>query len=239
MGKDNGSLRVLFSAMLAFLLLAGIAQPPDKETKVVLFKEHAKTQWDTVNVMKNCVKMNPLLFLQGEIPVYFERAVSPRISLEVGMGITARNYISLTVGDEADDFGAGTEVEHKLAAHVGIRYYLTDDLEPYGWYLSPEFATRTYTKVITTKDDEGNFTDEKLKDERVYNDAKLLLGFQLLSGTSNWMVDFYGGLGGRSRDLQKVREELDLVNDKRTYTTELVDDTVLGVYLGFKVGVGF
>lgn len=232
-------LRAFATIVFAISFLIGMAQPPDKETKVVLFKEHAKTQWDTVNVMKNCVKLNPLLFLQGEIPVYFERAVSPRVSLEVGLGFTARNYISLQIGGEADDFGAGTEVQHRLAAHVAGRYYLTDDLEPYGWYISPEFATRTYTKLITVKDAQGNFTDEILTDERVYNDAKLLIGYQVLSGTSNWLVDFYGGFGARNRDLAKVREEVDLINDTRNYTVEEVDDTVLGVYLGFKFGVGF
>jgi hypothetical protein len=231
--------RTITILVCALSVLGAFAQPPDKQTKVVLFKEHTPTQWDTVNVMKNCVKMNPLLFLQGEIPVYFERAISPRVSLEVGLGITARNYISLQLGGEADDFGAGTEVQHKLAAHVAARYYLTDDLEPYGWYVSPEFATRTYTKLITTKDAQGEFTDDKLKDERVYNDMKLLIGYQVLSGTSNWLVDFYGGFGARNRDLQKVREEVDLVNDTRNYTVEQVDDTVLGIYLGFKVGIGF
>lgn len=206
----------------------------------MLFKEHSKSQWDTVSVMKNCVKLNPLLFFHGEIPIYFERAVSERISLEVGLGFTSRNHVSLVVNDdESDDFGAGVEIQPKLATHIALRYYFTDDLEPYGWYLSPEFATRTYTKIITEKDNSGALTNMLRNDERVFNDTKLLLGYQLLGGTNNWLFDMYGGFGLRNRDLKKVRENYDLVNETRTYTDEFIDDTIFAFYLGFKFGIGF
>lgn len=231
--------RLVTIACLVFIVSSLQAQDPKKETKVVIFKEHKQSQWDTVSVMKNCFKFNPLLFLQGEIPVYYERAISERVSLEVGAGFTTRNYVSLSFSDEADDFGGGVEVKPQFAAHVGFRYYLTDDLEPYGWYLSPEFATRTYLKTINTKDALGNLTETKLDDKRVFNDTKLLLGFQALSGSSNWLVDFYGGVGLRNRALQKVKENIDLVNDTREYSYEFVDDTVVAFFLGFKIGVGF
>ena len=230
----------LFAGLFLISANKAFAQDPgEKKTKVLLFKEHTKSQWDTVSVVKNAVKVNPLLFFHGEIPVYLERAVSERVSLELGLGFTTRNYVSLTISDESDDFGAGTEIQPKLAAHIAARYYLTDDLEPYGWYISPEFATRTYTKVITLKDNEGALTNMTLTDERVFNDLKLLFGYQLLGGASNWLIDFHGGFGLRNRDHQKVREILDLAAGTRTYNLELVDDTILAFFLGFKFGVGF
>jgi len=238
--KHSVLLVVLLLAAFSFSSKELVAQDPsEKETKVVLYKEHSKSQWDTVNVIKNIVKGNPLLFFHGEVPVYFERAISERVSLELGLGLTTRNYVSLAFSDEADDFGAGTEIQAKIAAHIAARYYLTDDLEPYGWYISPEFATRTYTKIITLKDNEGALTTTRWKDERVFNDSKLLLGYQLLGGTSNWLIDFHGGIGLRNRDHQKVVENFDTATGVRTYELEFVDDTIFAPFLGFKVGVGF
>lgn len=231
-------LLLLTVALASFGVLQ--AQDPDKkDTKVVLFKEHTQSQWDTVNVMKTCFKLNPLLFFHGEIPIYIERAVSERVSLEVGLGFTTRNYVSISLNEESDDFGAGTEIQPKLAAHVALRYYFTDDLEPYGFYLSPEFATRTYTKIITERDNSGALTNMKRNDERVFNDTKLLAGYQILGGTNNWLLDMYGGFGLRSRDLKKVQENFDVDSGVRTYSDELIDDTIMGFYLGFKFGIGF
>lgn len=238
--------------LLCFLLalcfaVALLAQKDGENTKVVLFKEHTQSQWDTVPVMKTCIKLNPLLFFHGEIPVYVERAVSEKLSIEAGIGFTTRNYVSLTFNDENDDFGAGTEIQPKLAAHVALRYYFTDDLEPYGFYISPEFATRAYTKIITERDDSGALTDRRRNDERVFNDTKLLLGYQILSGTNNWLFDLYGGFGLRNRDHKKVIENFDPgdttanppIPPSRVYTDEFVDDTIFAFFLGFKFGIGF
>ena len=85
----------------------------------------------------------------------------------------------------------------------------------------------------------GDFTEEKLRDERVFDDLRLLLGFQQLAASSNWLFDFYGGLGLRSRDMTIVDEQLDLTNNQYSYTVEDQDDTVISVFLGVKVGLGF
>ena len=96
---------LVFVALCVCTLL--IAQPKPR-TKVVLYKDRIAAQWDTVNCMKNILKVNPLLFFRGEIPIYYERALSSNLSAELGLGITYRNYINLTIaGDnaDADDFG--------------------------------------------------------------------------------------------------------------------------------------
>ena len=43
------------------------------------------------------VKINPLLYFRGELPVYFEHAISQRVSMEIAVGITLRNYLNLTL----------------------------------------------------------------------------------------------------------------------------------------------
>jgi hypothetical protein len=229
--------------LIALLLLVGVgatAQPG--KTKVVLYKDRLAAAFDTVNCVKNVIKFNPLVFFRGEIPLYYERALTPRLSLEAGIGVTLRNYLALSfAGDDADEFGAGTEIIPRPSFQVGFRYYLSDDIEPNGAYLQTSFAHLNYTKDIRTKGPTGEFTDEKLRDDRTYNDVRFLLGYQMLSSNSNWLFDVYGGLGYRDRFNQKVIERLDLTQDpiQRVYTTEESKDQTIAFFLGVKFGLGF
>ena len=229
-------------ALLALIASCAFGQPDKPKTKVILYKDRIAAQWDTVDCVKNVIKANPLLFLRGEIPIYYERALSSNLSAELGVGVTLRNYMNITfAGDypDADDFGAGTEIIPSPSAHVGIRYYLLDDLEPQGSYLQVEFAYLRYAKEISEKDSTGQFNGQTNLDERIFNDVRFYYGYQMLSGTSNWLFDFYTGAGMRSRAMTIVHEELNIAEDKWTYTIEQKNDVVPVFYLGVKVGLGW
>ena len=97
--------RLPLPLLTALMLLVGgttSAQDRGKPNKVVLYKDRLAAQWDTVNCVKNVFKLNPLLFLRGEAPLYYERALSPKISAEVAVGVTFRNYLG---GDLTDSPG--------------------------------------------------------------------------------------------------------------------------------------
>ncbi len=234
--------RYLLLPVLLALLVRVHAQPDDRKprAKVILYKDRIAAQFDTVDCVKNIVKANPLLFFRGEVPLYFERALTANLSLEVGAGLTTRNYLNFSFqGDEPDDFGAGTEIRTRPSFHLGARYYTTDDLEPQGWYWHVELAHLEYVKDIRLKDNSGAFLDERLTDERIYNDVRLLTGYQMLSGTSNWLFDVYGGIGYRDRSMNKVVEDFNTATEVRTYKVEEVSDAVPVFFLGIKVGLGF
>jgi len=224
-------------------LLAGCAataQSPKGKPKVLLYKDRLAAQFDTVDCVKNVLKLNPLLFLRGEVPLYYERALTPRLSIELGLGITLRDYLGLSiVNDDADDFGAGTEIIANPSYRVAVRFYLGDDLEPQGWYIQPEFGHLRYTKDILAIDSAGAFTDQRFRDERSFNDLRLLGGYQMLSMSSNWLFDFYFGAGFRDRDRTIVSERLDTVTRTYTYSVEQKRDQVPVLFLGVKVGLGF
>lgn len=42
---------------------------------------------------RNIIKIAPLSFISGYIPVYFEREITPFFSLQGGIGVTTRNYL--------------------------------------------------------------------------------------------------------------------------------------------------
>ena len=229
---------VLLTANTGLLLAQNGAKP---RAKVLLYRERMAAQFDTVDVVKNALKLNPLLFLRGEIPLYYERALSNRLSAQLGVGMTWRNYINFNLdADEVDDFGQGTKIIAKLSYHIGARYYFSDDLEPQGTYMELEFAHLDFFKDISRKDSTGQFTGEPpLHDKRTYDDLRLLFGHQSLSATSNWLVDFYGGIGLRSRRMDIVVETLDLSAGQFMYSSKVVDDIVPVIFLGFRVGLGF
>jgi len=214
------------------------AQP--NKPKVVLYKDRLAAQFDTVDCVKNVFKVNPLLFFRGEIPIYFERAITPRLSIEAGIGVTLRNYLALSfTGDDADDFGAGTEIIPRPSFNVGFRYYLVDDLEPQGGYIQTSFAHLNYTKDIRLKGPTGEFTENTLRDDRTYNDIRFLIGYQMISSNSNWLFDLYAGPAFRDRFNVKVQERLDFTTDQFVYTVEESKDQTIAFFLGVKVGLGF
>ncbi|MEO8590678.1 MAG: hypothetical protein ABI432_14985, partial [Flavobacteriales bacterium] len=137
---------ILRAVLPALFLLYGFhALAQDPKPKVVLYKERLAAQFDTVDCVKNVFKINPLLFFRGEIPLYYERALTPNLSLEIGIGVTLRDYLHVSfVGDDADDYGAGTEIIPNLSFHMAARFYFGDDLEPQGFYVQPEFAHLVY-----------------------------------------------------------------------------------------------
>jgi hypothetical protein len=237
-----------FPLLLALLLFSSIsseafAQPrkvqPGK-ARVILARERMAEQFDTVDVVKNVFKFNPLLFFRGEIPLYYERALTPNVSLELGLGVTLRNYLALSfTGDDADDYGAGTEIIANPSYHVAARIYFVHDLEPQGFYVQPGFAHLVYSKDILVRAPDGSFTEEKYRDERTFNDLRVLVGFQQLGSSSNWLFDVYGGVAYRDRRMLVVNEQLDLQNDLYTYSVEERKDRVPAIFLGVKIGLGF
>ena len=232
--------RSLVCALLTCCAVAAFAQ--DGKTKVVLYKDRLAAQFDTVDCVKNVVKVNPLLFFRGEIPIYFERALTPRLSLEVGVGVTLRDYLALSFGsNDADDFGAGTDIIPQLSFHIGARYYLVDDLEPQGTYFQANFSHLQYTKDIHMKAPNGALTDSTLRDDRIYNDFRVYFGYQMLSNNSNWMFDIYSGLGVRDQFNTRVEEQVDLSSDPNQYVYTVTESSeiVPVFFLGVKVGLGF
>lgn len=51
----------------------------------------------------NIIKISPLAFLGGIIPVYFERSINETFSIQLGAGITSKNYIGDAIRQGNDD----------------------------------------------------------------------------------------------------------------------------------------
>ena len=144
-----------------FVLAAGTVSAQGKgRMKVLLQNEGSNAPADTVDMVRSALKLNPLLFLRGEVPIYYERALSSHWSMELAVGFTTRNTLNLPRSHEsADAYSAGTKILLRPSFHTGLRYYLTKDLEPEGFYFQGECAYLEYAKKIFVKDEKGQLTD--------------------------------------------------------------------------------
>lgn len=78
----------------------------------------------------NIIKISPLSFLSGFVPVYYERELNSFLSIQVGAGITTRNYVKgwfNNVGDE-DNFNQG-ETQWAAPGNEGN----SNQLDPYNY----------------------------------------------------------------------------------------------------------
>lgn len=224
-----------------FALAIGPASAQGKEKVMVLLQKDGPTgPVDTVKLVRSALKLDPLLFLRGEVPIYYERALSPHVSLELAVGLTSRNTMDLPRSHEgADDYSAGTKVLTRYAFHAGLRYYITKDMEPQGFYGQGEFAYLEHAKDISVKDGMGRLTDVVLRDESAFRDWRLYFGYQRLAAANNWLFDAYCGAGLRSSSLNNVHEQLNLADKAWAYTQAPTHDHVVAFFFGVKMGYGF
>ncbi|MBK7286131.1 MAG: hypothetical protein IPI95_02965 [Flavobacteriales bacterium] len=128
---------------------------------------------------------------------------------------------------------------NRASYHAGLRYYLTKDMEPQGFYFQGEFAYLEHAKDISMKDEQGRSTDVALRDESVFKDGRLYFGYQRLASTNNFLLDTYFGAGLRSSAVSSVHERPDLEENKWSYTQEEIHDQVAAFFFGVKLGYGF
>jgi hypothetical protein len=56
-------------------------------------ENRTKSNKKRTGYQQNIIKISPLSFISGVVPVYYERAINSTFSVQVGAGITTRNYI--------------------------------------------------------------------------------------------------------------------------------------------------
>ena len=229
-----------------FLLVTNVAysQNDTITTKIITFEDGDFSEMTPVNesnYIRNIIKLNPLLFINGDIPVYYERTLNAKSSLEVGLGFTLRNYWS-----EIRESIEYNEIDESRIKHVarpslklGARYYPAG-YAPEEWYFALEYAYRAYGQEITTLKSDGSISSNKISGERIYNEVKLIVGGQMESRDGFW-YDLYMGVGLRAIDITEVEEirGSNATGSFYEYDLKHRTDVVPAFYLGIKIGVGF
>lgn len=202
---------------------------------------------------KNALKINPLLILNGEIPVYYERAISDRFSVEFAIGLTFVDYLGNNMttffsdGESEGRVNVGEDVTERINKNIsfksGLRYYL-DDIILEDYYFAVEFAQRTFSRELIIDEDQYGSTGYSVKKEfdeiQVHNEMKLIFGNQIHSYSGNLFLDYYIGVGLDVYRKEEAREDYNASNGLvRSYVLKKEEGIKPRFYFGFKMGFLF
>ena len=205
---------------------------------MIPLKTDANFSNDSLNRVTTGIKINPLLFFRGELPVYIEQKITGNLSLE-GAYLWTKNDVFAGAFDH--DLGAQsgiTEVQTGNGYKVALRWYLRHDLELSGAYISAEYGEREYKTNYFQRDTLGFQTEESILDRRNFRELKLIGGIQQLGYYSNFFLDFYGGVGYKFKDFEEVHLHEDM-SVQPSHFLVMNRNEGIAFYLGFKVGFGF
>lgn len=192
---------------------------------------------DSLVEVHNALKLDPLQVLRGEIPLFYERRISNHISVEVGAGVTRRNWTYALFNVDADDLRRNITVKTGPTARLGLRYYFKDSPELDGLYVMPQAAYRIYEKEYAELDSAGDLNGVEHIDRREVGEVNLTIGFQKLAYSSNFLFDVYIGLGyAWRRGTEVFRREAPV---QTLFRSEPLNNDGLVPVIGFKLGWGF
>jgi hypothetical protein len=187
--------------------------------------------------LRTTVKMNPLLLIQGDIPVYVEHKVAKKVTVELGLGMTYDNVITDAL--DVDHYPESTEKENLMGYSIaaGLRYYPSSTYETMeGYYFAPEIRYRQY-KSITNQ-----YLEETINVKQGRNITDFKLGFGYVDFIEDRIfIDLYTGIGMRKRNYYNMVKEVIPASSSMPETYELWDeDKMVPLFsLGAKIGFAF
>lgn len=155
---------------------------------------------------KLAFKANPLQLLSGNFPVLFEYRFAKPLSFEAGLGMTSFDALYELGRAISSNTGPVTvRPDVGYSGSISLRYYFSDFNVPMtGGYFSPQVEHRYFSNLCSTCQQWNTGSQQRfLQETRRQTYFRILLGYQTI-GYSNFLFDFYGGVGLRYRDAYVV-----------------------------------
>jgi hypothetical protein len=191
---------------------------------------------------KNFIKINPFEALDGTFPIFFERVLTNKFSVEAGLGLTttSETFAELRGIFGNSDYNNFVKGNTGNLFKLGFRYYSSksDDI-PEGPYFALEYQVKTYKFDALRYDASGSSTvySAPYTPSTVTNgDFRILFGYQALS-SGNFSWDYYLGVGWRQHTFNGWYNED--VNSSSKYTLGSSSSARPIFILGVKIGIGF
>jgi hypothetical protein len=227
---------ILFCAF--FLTVAASSVLAQTENVTVTYSKVQYNKTTKERTIFNLIKINPLLIFNGDIPIYFERRLGDKYSVEAGLGITHTDYIyeAFHIDDYYyydEDFERNAKIGYSVSG--SFKYYpsnYTKALDEF--YFGPEIRHRRYNTEVT--DCGTSSLTGYLPEFRVLTDFKFVVGY-IFYISDNVVVDLYGGIGMRKRN--SSRAFCDDSGSVRVIDYERINDISPTISTGFKFGFGF
>ena len=204
------------------------------QVEVVEENESQKSGW----FQNTLIKLNPLLFLRGDIPLYFETGMSKDFAIEAGIGFTNTDYVSFgsDLFSGFDYEAAGFDLKNKLgySGRIGVRYYASDyGFQSEGFYFGVTFRHQAYNSEVTSTVIGAGFKQEL---HRTNNDFSMMFGY-VNYFDNNAYIEPYVGLGIRSRAIDQLGVYTDPTTGISQFSGVTDVESVPLLSIGFKLGI--
>jgi hypothetical protein len=230
-------LAFVFIILICPLVTLGqVPHPDEPQLPYVSGWEDAYEQ-DSLVEVHNAIKTDPLQIIRGEIGLFYERKISRRIAIEIGGGVTRRNWTYSWFNEDVDDLRRNISVRTGGSMRLGVRWYFRESNELNGLYIMPQIGRRVFAKRFGDLNEASDLSGVFHLDRREYTELNLTLGIQQLAISSNFVLDVYFGVGYLWRSGREV--QLADVPDTYTYFTRPFSNHGFTPVIGVKLGWGF
>lgn len=262
--------KILFVVSILFLMHTIASAQNNKNRKdstvVVIFNEN-KTASEKKKSRKsgedNVIKIAPLGFISGSFPVYFERRINDFFTVQVGVGLTSKNYLRSAIQKEGNinninypwgDNSSKTDASERLFSFdyrkpaIGYMFSIQPRLyfeseAPDGSFLSASYDYYSYKYSIPRLEVNANGDPKNsgaTKKSEYENISDLMVHWGYQSVYDKLTLEYTTGIGLRTAKGSKYIGNFD-------YSTNKITDEGIATYsqtgfnfsIGLKVGYHF
>jgi len=217
---------------LSFSIVFGISLS-QAQVQVQVVDEDAQTEQNSNEIHGvMSVKMNPLLFFRGDIPIYIELSITPQLAVEIGAGVTLTDYFSTYMHPyiSDDSFNYTLNPELGYSGRIRLKYYAANyGYQPEGAYFALDYRLQSYNSTLKSI---GTITNLDQSLSRLNNDVRFSVGYVKYWG-DNFFIEPYAGFGVRTRTTD-IATPNELTN---TITVNSEKSLLPILSLGAKVGI--
>lgn len=200
-------MKIKFTVVLAlFIAVITFKTQAQDDDNVLIYSSYDDAGKEKVaQTTKFTIKINPLLILSGDLPIYVEKPFGDNFSMEVGVGVTHEDFLYNIA--PVDEFATNEERRANIgySGRIAAKYYPSSFLPaPEGWYGGIEFRYRRYNTQILDNCDDSSLSSTYLDESRKQLDGRIIFGYSLILG-ENIVFDLYSGIGMRYSDVDEYQ----------------------------------
>jgi hypothetical protein len=220
--------------ILIFFIVFSSCLYAQDDPKIIVHKSQKEKEKELNSSKKNTLRLSPLELFSGDLPIYYERVISKKLSIELGIGLTYIDFLGNLATTEYTPIPAGDRsAKLGYSYFVGIQYYPSEVLKKL--YFSAQLKYRIFNWERLKYE---NSQTIQLESTKSYLMPRLNIGY--IAHLSNiFTFEYFGGFG-----LASVKNTVsgDIYNDDTNefeYTMFEKDRLKLRIHFGFKMGILF
>ena len=181
------------------------SEPEEKlqQPKVVVFNPEGNSD-SNVNSkepeFRHMIKISPIMFINGDFPIFYEYRLGRNLSIEAAIGITHKDYIHELFEATKGDFSYDNEELYTTgnSFRSSLKYWPSKyGAMEEGYYFSIEYLNRNYNSTLTFEDYDNNTSEyifyESPK-KRNISEWRLLFGYVYYLDDKVFF-EYFGGIG--------------------------------------------